>query len=234
MDLVQGKVYGNFELLWVKEFKEINNVGYFFRHKKNNAELLYLKNDDINKVFTIGFKTLPEDSCGTPHILEHSVLNGSRKYPVKEPFMELVKGSLKTFVNAFTASDKTMYPVASTNQKDFMNLMDVYLDAVFFPKIYDTEEIFLQEGWHHEIFNKEDDVIYNGVVYNEMKGAFSSPESVIFRKIQNIQNPDNCYQYESGGDPDVIPELTYEKFLNFHKRYYHPSNSYICLYTFYK
>ncbi len=230
MDLVQGKIYENFELLWIKDFKEIGNTGYFFRHKKNNAELLYLKNDDINKVFTVGFKTLPEDSCGTPHILEHSVLNGSRKYPVKEPFMELVKGSLKTFVNAFTASDKTMYPVASTNQKDFMNLMDVYLDAVYFPKIYDTEEIFLQEGWHHEIFNKEDAVIYNGVVYNEMKGAFSSPESMIFRKIQNIQNPDNCYQYESGGDPAVIPELSYEKFLNFHRRYYHPSNSYICLY----
>ncbi len=230
MNLEIGKSYQNFELKWIKEIKEINNTLYYFEHQKNGAGLLYFKNDDINKVFTIGFKTLPEDSCGTPHILEHSVLNGSRKYPCKEPFMELVKGSLKTFLNAFTASDKTMYPIASTNQKDFMNLMDVYLDAVLYPKIYDTEEIFLQEGWHHEIFNKEDDVIYNGVVYNEMKGAFSSPESIIYRKIQAVLNPDNCYSFESGGDPDVIPELTYEKFLNFHKRYYHPSNSYISLY----
>ena len=230
MNLEIGKVYQNFELKWIKEIKEINNTLYFFKHKKNGAELIYFENDDINKVFTIGFKTLPEDSCGTPHILEHSVLNGSRKYPCKEPFMELVKGSLKTFINAMTASDKTMYPVASTNQKDFMNLMDVYLDAVLYPKIYDTEEIFLQEGWHHEIFNKEDDLIYNGVVYNEMKGAFSSPESIIYRKIQAVLNPDNCYSFESGGDPDVIPELSYEKFLNFHRRYYHPSNSYISLY----
>ncbi len=230
MNLEVGKVYENFELKWIKEIKEINNKLYFFKHKKNGAELIYFENDDINKVFTIGFKTLPEDSCGTPHILEHSVLNGSRKYPCKEPFMELVKGSLKTFINAMTASDKTMYPVASTNQKDFMNLMDVYLDAVLYPKIYDTEEIFLQEGWHHEIFNKEDDVIFNGVVYNEMKGAFSSPESIIYRKIQGVLNPDNCYSFESGGDPDVIPELSYEKFLNFHRRYYHPSNSYIALY----
>ncbi len=230
MNLELGKVYQNFELKWIKEIKEISNTLYFFKHKKNGAELIYFQNDDINKVFTIAFKTLPEDSCGTPHILEHSVLNGSRKYPCKEPFMELVKGSLKTFINAMTASDKTMYPVASTNDKDFMNLMDVYLDAVLYPKIYDTEEIFLQEGWHHEIFNKEDDVIYNGVVYNEMKGAFSSPESIIYRKIQGVLNPDNCYSYESGGDPDVIPELSYEKFLNFHKRYYHPSNSYISLY----
>ncbi len=230
MNLEIGKSYQNFELKWIKEIKEINNTLYYFEHQKNGAGLLYFKNDDINKVFTIGFKTLPEDSCGTPHILEHSVLNGSRKYPCKEPFMELVKGSLKTFLNAFTASDKTMYPIASTNQKDFMNLMDVYLDAVLYPKIYDTEEIFLQEGWHHEIFNKEDEVIFNGVVYNEMKGAFSSPESIIYRKIQAVLNPDNCYSYESGGDPDVIPQLTYEKFLNFHKRYYHPSNSYISLY----
>lgn len=230
MNLQIGKVYENFELKWIKEIKEINNKLYFFQHKKNGAELLYFENDDINKVFTIGFKTLPEDSCGTPHILEHSVLNGSRKYPCKEPFMELVKGSLKTFINAMTAYDKTMYPIASTNQKDFMNLMDVYLDAVFFPKIYDTEEIFLQEGWHHEIFNKEDDVIFNGVVYNEMKGAFSSPESLVYRKLQGVLNPDNCYGFESGGDPDVIPELSYAKFLNFHRRYYHPSNSYISLY----
>lgn len=230
MDLQIGKVYENFELKWKKEIKEINNELYFFKHKKSGAELLYFKNDDRNKVFTIGFKTLPEDSCGTPHILEHSVLNGSRKYPIKEPFMELIKGSLKTFLNAMTASDKTMYPVASTNEKDFLNLMDVYLDAVLFPQIYDTEEIFLQEGWHHEIFNKEDDVIFNGVVYNEMKGAFSSPESIIYRKIQSVLNPDNCYSFESGGDPDVIPELTYEKFLDFHRKYYHPSNSYISLY----
>lgn len=230
MDLQVGKIYQNFELKWTKDIKEINNRLHFFKHKKNGAELLYFENDDINKVFTIGFKTPPEDSCGTPHILEHSVLNGSRKYPCKEPFMELIKGSLKTFLNAMTASDKTMYPIASTNQKDFMNLMDVYLDAVLYPKIYDTEEIFLQEGWHNEIFNKEDDVIFNGVVYNEMKGAFSSPESILYRKIQGVLNPDNCYGFESGGDPDVIPELSYEKFLNFHRRYYHPSNSYISLY----
>src|SRR5699024_7625517 len=165
-----------------------------------------------------------------PHILEHCVLAGSEKYTTKEPFMDMVKGSLQTFINAMTFSDKTLYPVASRNEKDFFNLMDVYLDAVFYPKIYDIPEIFMQEGWHHEIFNKEDDITYKGVVYNEMKGAYSSPERILQENISKSLFPDTCYQYSSGGNPDVIPELNYEDFLDFHKKLYHPTNSYIFLY----
>ncbi len=230
MTLVKGKTLHGFKCEWVKEVQEVNSTVYFLIHEKTKAQVCYLKNDDPNKVFMVGFKTPPEDSFGTPHILEHSVLNGSKNFPAKDTFTELIKGSMKTFINAFTASDHTMYPIASTNDKDFVNLMTVYLDAVFNPMIYDRPEIFWQEGWHHELENMEAPLTYKGVVYNEMLGAFSSPESILYRSIQSTQNPDNAYQHESGGDPEVIPELSYEKFLNFHKKYYHPGNSYIYLF----
>jgi Zn-dependent M16 (insulinase) family peptidase len=230
MKLEPGKVYRGFLCKWAQEIPEVNSLAYYLVHEKTKAELCYLANEDPNKVFMIGFKTPPEDSFGTPHILEHSVLNGSKNFPAKDTFTELIKGSMKTFINAFTASDHTMYPIASTNDKDFLNLMTVYLDAVFNPMIYDRPEIFWQEGWHYELENKDAPLTYKGVVYNEMRGAFSSPESILFRSIQSTQNPDNAYQHESGGDPDVIPQLSYEKFLNFHQKYYHPGNSYIYLF----
>jgi presequence protease len=225
-----NKLYSGFRLLQEQEVKAVNSTARIFVHEKSGARLLSLSNDDDNKVFGIGFRTPPGDSTGLPHILEHCVLCGSRKFPSKEPFVELLKGSLNTFLNAMTFSDKTIYPVASRNDKDFRNLMDVYLDAVLYPNIYKYPEIFKQEGWHYELEDKEGELIYNGVVYNEMKGAFSSPDSILSRKIRNSLFPDTPYGFESGGDPDVIPELTYEQFLDFHKRYYHPSNSYIFLY----
>ncbi|MEA3548103.1 MAG: insulinase family protein [Thermodesulfobacteriota bacterium] len=210
--------------------EEVNGRARIFKHEKSGARLLHLANDDDNKVFSIFFRTPPEDSTGVAHILEHSVLCGSRKFPSKEPFVELLKGSLNTFLNAFTFSDKTGYPVASRNSKDFFNLMNVYLDAVFYPNIYRKPEIFLQEGWHYELEGPEDDLSYNGVVYNEMKGAFSSPEQILFRKIEQSLFPDTPYGVESGGDPDNIPDLTREQFLDFHRSYYHPANSFIYLY----
>lgn len=219
-----------YELVEKRELKEIGSIGYVMRHKKTGARVFVLENDDDNKVFNIAFRTPPSDSTGVPHILEHSVLCGSNKYPVKDPFVELVKGSLNTFLNAMTYPDKTMYPVASCNDKDFQNLMSVYLDAVFCPNIYKNEKIFLQEGWHYELESKEGNLIYNGVVYNEMKGAFSSPDSVLERYTQRVLFPHTSYANESGGDPICIPDLTYEAFLDFHRKYYHPSNSYIYLY----
>lgn len=213
-----------------KELKDIDSMGYVLRHNKSGARIILIENDDNNKTFSIGFRTPPEDSTGVAHILEHSVLCGSKKFPVKDPFMELVKGSLNTFLNAMTYPDKTVYPVASTNDKDFHNLMDVYLDSVFHPNVYEKEEIFCQEGVTYSLENKDAELKYNGVVYNEMKGAFSSPDDVIDRIITQSLYPDVCYGVESGGDPDFIPELTYEKFLEFHKKYYHPSNSYIYIY----
>lgn len=230
MEWKVGHSYNGFILKEEREIKEINSLTRVFEHEKTGASLLSLENDDDNKVFAIGFRTPPEDSTGLPHILEHSVLCGSRKFPSKEPFVELLKGSLNTFLNAMTFPDKTIYPVASRNDKDFHNLMEVYLDAVFYPNIYKYPEIFMQEGWHHELEDKSGEVTYNGVVYNEMKGAFSSPDSILYRKIRNSLFPDTPYGFESGGDPDVIPQLTYNQFLDFHKRYYHPSNSYIFLY----
>ena len=199
------------------------------RHRKTGARVAVLENNDENKVFYIAFRTPPKDSTGVAHIVEHTVLSGSEKYPLKDPFMELVKGSLNTFLNAITFSDKTMYPVASCNDKDFQNLMDVYLDAAFHPNIYRNKGSFLQEGWHYE-FDDEGKLCYNGVVYNEMKGAFSDAEEIMFREIQNRLYPDTSYGVESGGDPEKIPDLTYEEFLEFHRKYYHPSNSYIYLY----
>ena len=210
--------------------EELHSKGYILEHKKTGARIFLLSNDDENKVFCIGFRTPPSDSTGVAHILEHSVLCGSEKFPVKDPFVELVKGSLNTFLNAMTYPDKTVYPVASCNEKDFQNLMDVYMDAVLHPNIYKEEKIFRQEGWHYERESEDSPVTLNGVVYHEMKGAFSSPESVLDRYTRNVLYPDTCYGCESGGDPAVIPELSYEDFLNFHKTYYHPSNSYIYLY----
>lgn len=219
-----------YELLKEEELKGIKSYGYLLRHKKSGARVLLIENDDDNKVFDIAFRTPPKDSTGVPHIMEHSVLCGSKNFPTKDPFVELVKGSLNTFLNAMTYPDKTVYPVASCNDKDFQNLMHVYMDAVFYPNIYRHEEIFRQEGWSYKLDSLEEHLEYNGVVYNEMKGAFSSPEGVLDRVIQNTLFPDTVYANESGGDPEVIPELTYEQFLDFHRTYYHPSNSYIYLY----
>lgn len=219
-----------YELMMEEELKDINSLGLLLKHKKTGARVAVVTNDDNNKVFSIGFRTPPFDSTGVPHIIEHSVLCGSRAFPAKDPFIELAKGSLNTFLNAMTYPDKTIYPVASCNEQDFQNLMHVYMDAVFYPNIYKKEEIFKQEGWHYELDSEEAELKINGVVYNEMKGAFSSPEQQLFRTIQNALFPDTAYGVESGGDPDFIPDLSYEEFLNFHSRYYHPSNSYIYLY----
>ena len=212
------------------EIKEINSHARLLRHKKTGARVVLIENDDENKVFYIGFRTPPRESTGVMHILEHSVLCGSKEFPVKDPFIELAKGSLNTFLNAMTYPDKTVYPVASCNDKDFQNLMHVYLDAVFYPNIYNHDMTFRQEGWHYEMESAEDELTINGVVYNEMKGAFSSPDDVLEREIFNTLFPDTPYSEESGGDPKVIPELTYEHYLDIHRQYYHPSNSYIYLY----
>ncbi len=226
-----GKAYYGFKLEDQYEVSEIQSMARIFTHEKSGAKLLHLENEDDNKVFSIGFRTPPSDSTGVPHIIEHCVLSGSRKYRTKEPFMDMVKGSLQTFINAMTFSDKTVYPIASRNEKDFFNLMDVYLDAVFYPRIYEEPKIFAQEGWHYELFDEKDPVIYKGVVYNEMQGAYSSPERILGGdEIDKSLYPDTCYRYSSGGKPEIIPELSYKEFLNFHKKFYHPSNSYIYLY----
>ena len=213
-----------------KELKEVNGYGYILSHNKTKARVAVIENDDTNKVFTIGFRTPPADDTGVPHITEHSVLCGSRKFPVKDPFVELCKGSLNTFLNAMTYSDKTVYPLASLNEKDFHNLMHVYMDAVFYPDMYEKKEIMMQEGWHYEIDEETGELTYNGVVFNEMKGVYSSPEQQLYRIIEKSLLPHTAYGFESGGDPEAIPNLTQEDFIAFHKRYYHPSNSYIYLY----
>lgn len=219
-----------YEIVEEKKIPDLNSVGYLVKHKKSGAKLMLLSNDDENKVFYIGFRTPPKDDTGLPHILEHSVLCGSKNFPAKDPFIELAKGSLNTFLNAMTYPDKTVYPVASCNDRDFQNLMHIYMDAVFYPNIYEKEEIFRQEGWHYDLTEKDGELKYNGVVYNEMKGAFSSPEGVLDRVILNSLYPDTSYSFESGGDPAAIPDLKYSEFLGFHSKYYHPSNSYIYLY----
>lgn len=219
-----------YEVIKKEDLKEIDSIGYLVRHKKSGARLALISNDDENKVFQIGFRTPPYNDTGLPHIMEHSVLCGSKHYPVKDPFVELMKGSLNTFLNAMTYPDKTVYPVASCNDKDFQNLMNVYLDAVLYPNIHTKEEIFRQEGWSYQLESKDAPLTYNGVVYNEMKGAYSSPDELLGRQIQHALFPDTCYGCDSGGDPDSIPSLSYEEFKAFHKRYYHPSNSYIYLY----
>ena len=220
----------NYTIVEETKVEEINSEAYSLEHNGTGAKILILKNDDDNKTFSITFRTTPENSTGVAHILEHSVLCGSEKYPVKEPFVEMIKGSLNTFLNAMTYPDKTMYPVASRNDKDFKNLMAVYLDAVFFPNIYKDETILMQEGWHYELENPEDELKYKGVVYNEMKGVYSSPDSMVYRKICRGLLPDTIYGVDSGGNPKDIPNLTQEEFINFHKKYYHPSNAYIVLY----
>ena len=222
--------YKNFKLIDTRELSDINSTAFLFEHEKTKAKVLKLANDDENKVFSIAFKTIPQDSTGVAHIMEHSVLNGSKKYTTREPFMDLVKSSLQTFLNAITYPDKTCYPVASRNSKDFKNLVDVYLDAVFNPIVYEKKNIFYQEGWHYEIKNSDDDIKYNGVVYNEMKGAYSSIYTIIFDELFKYLYPDTTYAHSSGGNPYNIPDLTYEKFLEFHDKYYHPSNSFIYFY----
>lgn len=224
------KRMGAYDLLMQEAIPELAATGYIYRHRKTKAKVVVISNDDTNKVFTIGFRTPPKDDTGVPHIMEHSVLCGSRKFPAKDPFVELAKGSLNTFLNAMTYSDKTVYPIASYNDKDFQNLMDVYLDAVFHPNIYIHEEIMKQEGWHYELDSLDGELTYNGVVYNEMKGVYSDPNQQLARLIQMSLLPDTTYACESGGEPAAIPELTYEAFLDFHRKYYHPSNSYIYLY----
>ena len=219
-----------YEVIQTEDLSDLKSEGILLKHKKSGARVLLMSNDDENKVFAIGFRTPPSDSTGVPHIMEHSVLCGSKEFPVKDPFVELVKGSLNTFLNAMTYPDKTVYPVASCNDKDFQNLMHVYMDAVFYPNIYQHDKTFRQEGWSYKLDNPDGELTISGVVYNEMKGAFSSPEGVLDRVVLNSLFPDTAYAVESGGDPEVIPELTYEQFLDFHRKYYHPSNSYIYLY----
>ena len=219
-----------YEVLEQRRIEDIASDGYILRHKKSGARVCVISNDDDNKVFSIGFRTPPEDETGVPHIIEHTTLCGSDKFPVKDPFVELVKGSLNTFLNAMTYPDKTLYPVASYNEQDFKNLMDVYMDAVFHPNITKYQEIFMQEGWHYELESEDAPLTINGVVYNEMKGAYSSPDEVLQTAIAQALFPDNTYSKNSGGDPDHIPELTYEHYLDFYHKYYHPSNSYIYLY----
>ncbi len=227
MDISKIQAY---ELVKTEDIEDIKSKGYLLRHKRTGARVVLVDNDDDNKVFYIGFRTPPHDSTGVAHIIEHSVLCGSKKYPAKDPFVELAKGSLNTFLNAMTYPDKTVYPVASCNDQDFRNLCDVYLDAVFNPNIYTRQEIFRQEGWHYELEDEKSPITLNGVVYSEMKGAFSSSDDMLSRSVFDSLFPDTCYGVESGGDPDVIPELTYDDFLDFHKKFYHPSNSYIYLY----
>ncbi len=228
MNLEVNQSRHGFKLIRKETVEEIQSEALIFKHEKNGAELIILENDDDNKVFSVTFRTPPSNDFGVPHILEHSVLCGSKKYPVKEPFVELMKGSLQTFLNAMTFPDKTMYPIASRNQKDFFNLMSVYLDAVFYPNI--TKETFMQEGWHYELEDVGSEMVYKGVVFNEMKGVFSSPEGVLDRHLAHSLFPNTTYGCESGGDPKSIPNLTFEEFKEFHKQYYHPSNSRIFLY----
>ena len=225
---MKKEIHG-FSLQRSEQVPDLHSVAHIFVHEVSGAHLLYLENDDPEKVFSIAFKTVPQDSTGVFHILEHSVLCGSDKYPLREPFVDLLKSSMQTFLNAMTFSDKTMYPVASMNEKDFLNLMSVYLDAVFCPRIYKKKEIFMQEGWHLEI-PEEGDPYFNGVVYNEMKGAFSRADRVMYDLLSQALFPDTTYSFCSGGAPEHIPELTYEQFLHHHRTFYHPENSFIFLY----
>lgn len=225
-----NKAYNAYDLVSIEKLKDLNSVGLLLKHKKSGARVAIISNDDDNKVFSIGFKTPPDNDTGMQHIIEHSTLCGSRKYPVKDPFVELCKGSLNTFLNAMTYPDKTVYPVASCNMADFKNIMDVYMDAVFYPAMYEHEEIFKQEGWHYELEDVDGELKYNGVVFNEMKGVYSSADDVLSRYTFVSLFPDSEYKNESGGEPESIPELKYEDFLKYHSEYYHPVNSYIYLY----
>lgn len=229
-NFIIGQIYHGFVLKEQRQIQEINAFGRYFIHEKTGARLFKLETDDDNKAFCITFQTLPSSDNGVAHVMEHSVLNGSRKYPVKGPFEILSKGSFATFLNAVTSADRTSYPLASRNEKDFYNLMDVYLDAVFYPNIYNEPKIFMQEGWHYHIEEHDAPLTYNGIVYNEMKGAFSSPDSVLWSQLPKLVLPNTVYANESGGTPEAIPDLTRERFIDFHKTFYHPSNSYLFLY----
>ncbi len=228
--MIENNVYHGFKLIEKKHIEDINSQTYYFKHEKTKAGLFYIENEDDNKTFAVSFKTPPTDESGLTHILEHCVLSGSKKYPVKSPFLELRKSSLSTFLNAMTFSDKTMYPVASINDKDFRNLVDTYLDAVFNPLVLEKEEIFLQEGWRYEFSPEDESLKYNGIVFNEMKGAYSSPDRILINEIKKSLYSDNAYGLDSGGNPDFITDLKYSEFVEYHKKYYHPSNSYFFLY----
>ncbi len=219
-----------YELVQHRELADIHSEGFYLIHKKSGARIAVVENEDPNKVFYIGFRTPPTDNTGVPHIIEHTVLCGSEKFPVKDPFIELVKGSMNTFLNAMTYPDKTVYPVASTNDADFRNLMDVYMDAVLHPNIYQEPNIFKQEGWHYDLTEPDGELTVNGIVYNEMKGAYSVADSVLEREILRSLYPDTPYANDSGGAPEEIPNLTYEEYLAFHRTNYHPSNAYLFLY----
>lgn len=229
-DFIKGQTYYGFKLLEKRFVKEVNTECLYFEHEKSGARLFKIAANDPNKTFSIAFKTDPESDCGTPHILEHSVLNGSKNYPVKSPIDILDKGSLLTFLNAFTGSNLTCYPIASMNEKDYFNVMRVYLDAVFNPLIYTEPRILKQEGWHYEMEKPDGPIVTKGVVYNEMKGAYSNPARELdYRRDQNLF-PDNGYRFSSGGYPTEIPRLTPDMFIKYHQKYYHPVNSYILLY----
>ena len=229
MTLTQGQRLHGFTVERVREVAELGGSFVEMTHDKTKAQLCWMDNGEINKLFCIGFKTLPEDSTGVFHILEHSVLCGSEKYPVREPFVELLKSSMNTFLNAMTFPDKTIYPISSRNEQDYMNLTEVYLDAVFAPRIFQNPSIFYQEGWHVELTDADATPTYKGVVFNEMKGAMSSVDEVSYEGMQQLLFPENCYGFNSGGDPKHIPDLSYEQFLNSYRRFYHPSNSRIFL-----
>ena len=238
MELSLNQHVHGFIVTDVQPLPEINGTAFILKHELSGAKLMHLANDNANKAFSIAFRTPPQDDTGVFHILEHSVLCGSDKFPVKEPFVDLLKSSMQTFLNAMTFSDKTMYPVASTNEQDLFNLMDVYLDAVFHPAIYHKKAVFEQEGWHYELEEAEAQegrgparkLVYNGVVFNEMKGALSDSSSVLYDELQKALFPDTAYAFESGGTPEGIPTLTYEGYLDEHRRHYQLSNSYTVLY----
>lgn len=223
-----NETLNGFKIVETTPIKEIDGNFVLMKHEKSGARLLWLDRPDVNKTFSITFRTIPTDDTGIFHILEHSVLCGSKKFDVKEPFVELIKNSMNTFLNAMTFPDKTMYPICTKNDKDYFNLMEVYLDAVFYPSIYKKPEIFYQEGWHYE-FDENDNISYKGVVFNEMKGVYADADSVEENAICQALFPDNCYSVESGGYPASIPTLSYEQFIDGHKTFYHPSNSYIIL-----
>jgi Zn-dependent M16 (insulinase) family peptidase len=219
----------NYKLTEVKDLPHLGALGHLYAHE-SGAKVMYLKSEDTNKVFSVAFSTPPKDDTGLAHIMEHCVLGGSRKYPLKDPFMQLANGSLYTFLNAYTYPDKTIYPVASVNDVDFLNLMDVYLDAVFFPMVYERKHSFSQEGWHYQLESEEAELKYNGVVYNEMKGAYSDPYRLLYNALDKALYPDSTYGYESGGNPDAIPSICYEDFIAFHKKHYCPENALIFFY----
>ena len=229
--VAEAAARNGFALERSEDLAEIKGTAHVLRHQRSGARLLFLQNSDPNKAFSITFKTPAADDTGVFHILEHSVLCGSQRFPIKEPFVNLLKSSMQTFLNAMTFPDKTMYPVSSTNAQDLQNLMEVYLDAVFQPAIYDKRTVFEQEGWHLELApGSTDELVYNGVVYNEMKGALADPESVLYDALSAALFPDTTYRFESGGTPAAIPTLTYESYLDSHHRHYRPDNSYITLY----